>query len=325
MKKYFYLFVAAVASLAMVSCDKNKPEDEKKDNTAFTIEVSAVADTTATITVTPSKDNVAYLWDIVSAETAAELNNNADSIAAYVLEYYAEYYDAMVDYFGEEMLAQYGITSPYTMLEVYMGMIVSGVDTYDYEGLSPNTEYVVFAVAIDSACNITSNVATKSFKTTEMKKINFSVDITENDTAFFFVPSNENASYLMTFVDKDSLGSYTTATYWDAFIAYCQKQIDAYAAYGYDYTLQDFGYNTQLYLPKTELEEGHAYYLLAQAVYQNIFYSDLFVGEFSNAPAATVAPAPAHITNASMFSAKKEINNIQKKEFGHKRPNFVLK
>ncbi len=94
----------------------------------FDIDIADLSSSSANITVTPSADDVRYLWNVVEAGYSDE-----DLLAVYNAEI-------------EEYLAAEYITSA---LEYWKQMSYTGVDAWEYEDLAPSTEYEVFVAAID--------------------------------------------------------------------------------------------------------------------------------------------------------------------------------
>ncbi len=98
------------------------------------------------VTVTPSDNEVLYYFDILSVAEAEE--------------YYGGDYEA----FMADLIAYYKAYG-YTIDELIAGIASQGVDTYLFEGMDANTEYVIFAMALDEQGNVISDVATKNVTT----------------------------------------------------------------------------------------------------------------------------------------------------------------
>jgi len=320
MKKYLYLAIAAVLSVAFAACgNENKPDNKK--GAAQTITVGEVTSTTAAITVTPKDAAVPFVWSIMEkAAVAEEFGTNYDSLANYFIAYYKEKYQGYVDEMGADQLAKYGITD-FTSLLTYFGLLVEGEDNYTFEDLDPDTEYLAFAFSYDAANEaVASKVTTATFKTQQVQKISFSITVSENDTAVFINPSTED-SYLASYIDKDTLAAYnyTADTYFAAYVDYCKQMAEAYAAYGitFDYFLGQ----GQMYLSKADLEAGHTYVLMAAAFQGSVQASDVATAEYRYTGSAA---AEAWHAPALMQEAKNIKIEVPAKELRAGRRPFAL-
>lgn len=154
MKKFFYLAIAAVMSVALASCDHG----DKPGKQIFTFEVADITGSAATITV-KSADHDAFYWDIVAKETLADYASveeywNAEvKITAEDFEPYAALFEQL-----------YGIA---TYEEYVATMKLVDEDTYTYSDLTPETEYVIFAFKMGDDMSILSAVETSEFTTGE--------------------------------------------------------------------------------------------------------------------------------------------------------------
>lgn len=307
MKKFFYLAIAAVMSVALASCGGDKEPEVKAPTINLT--VSDVTYETATINAVPSVDTVWYFLSLAPQEAIDAEFANFGELAEYLVEAVAEEYDEIVEQYGAANLKkQYGIESLTDYLE-YVGYIVKGTQELAAEGLYPETNYAAFAFVYDAdSVKATGDVFHTNFTTAEVSKINLTFHVTENDTAYFLEPSIENASYLATFVDKDSLGGYTPTSYYQAYVDYTAQQVETYSAYGIGW--EYFLMSGTVYVPKANLEAGHSYYILASGVVNGgVVNSDVFVGSIP-----TAAHAPALAPRASMV-AKKAAFDVKKTMF----------
>lgn len=148
MKKFFALVAVALVAFSFASCDgdKNKPTDPTK--MTFKIEVSNLESQSATITVTPSIDTVAYYWVYASEAT---------------LEYYqmtpAEYCADDLEYYKGQ---------GYTYDDLFGKLVVKGTDTYGAQ-LDPETKYYVYAAVVDKDLKVISEVAVIDFTTPQFE------------------------------------------------------------------------------------------------------------------------------------------------------------
>ena len=188
MKKFFLIMAAALVTFSFASCDKkgqNEPETPAQDTTqveekvSFEIVVSDLTYTGATVTITPSKDDVTYFWDAVAAEDV-EYYGGADKYLAAYVAYYVEQgatYDDFVD----------------------GGMIVSGEDYYDF-GLDAETDYIVLVCQIDKDLNFVGEVTTKAFSTPARKEGEpFDEYEATEDLTYTFAEYTVSTAYLDTY------------------------------------------------------------------------------------------------------------------------------
>ena len=161
MKKFFLFMAAALVTFSLASCDKKdkeKDEPTPEVKAAFTISVSEVTAKTAHIEVTPAAETTGtYYWDIIDAAEAAELTDDAK-----VAAYFKDYFDYVIEYYGA-----YGYELTYADLLLDAA---DGVDSYDYESLDPNTNYVVIAISLDANIGAAGKAVRQDFKTLEEKE-----------------------------------------------------------------------------------------------------------------------------------------------------------
>jgi len=146
MKKFFAFVAAALVAFSFTSCDPNSPESN-----GFKITVSNIAATTASVAVEPTDAEATYYWGVAeSAELAKLSDDSLKSQVIAMINYYIEAYAAL----GSEL--------------TYDDFLSKGNDAYDYEGLTPNTEYTVYAFKLDANGVAKGNVAKKAFKSLEV-------------------------------------------------------------------------------------------------------------------------------------------------------------
>ena len=149
MKKILSVVAAAVIAFSFNACkDKNTP-----DEPGFKIEVSNVTGVSADVKVTPSDTTIYYYFDVLS-KAEVDAGYTADTLAKYMKE--------AVEYYGYEF--------PYYLSK--------NVDEWTFE-LLPETDYVVYAVQIDSAYNAVGKWTTANFKTGKLE-IKDTVNVTDN-------------------------------------------------------------------------------------------------------------------------------------------------
>lgn len=154
MKTFRILFafvMLAVASFMMVACDKDDPpasppEPKPEVDVTFEIEVTEITSTSAMVTVTPSRDDALYFFDNISKE---ELMKSYNGDAAARTEYAFEYFTS----------------SERPIEEVVAAYASQGEDDFFYSMLSPDTDYVIYAVPISSEGKALGAGATYSYRT----------------------------------------------------------------------------------------------------------------------------------------------------------------
>ena len=151
MKKFFMFMAAALVTFSLASCknDKNEPETPAdtpvEEGMTFDIQVSGITYKSATVTVTPSKNDVDYFWNLVAKEALDYYQVDAAGYAELLLENYVERGYKYADLVGGYL-------------------IVSGKDEYEYD-VDAETAYVVFAFQITKDLKIEGKVASKEFTT----------------------------------------------------------------------------------------------------------------------------------------------------------------
>lgn len=114
---------------------------------SFTINVSDITSSTASVSVTAKPADAYYYFDIVDKRSFDGLGG-ARGAAQYLIDDLND----QLDIYG------------YTLAQV----LSQGTDSYDYSGLNGSTEYVVIAVAVNPFTGeLIGDAATKNFTTTE--------------------------------------------------------------------------------------------------------------------------------------------------------------
>lgn len=149
MKKILSVVAAAVIAFSFNACQPKNGADAPK----FKVEVSEVSATGAKVTITPTDTTIYYYFDVV---TAAEVKAgfNGDTLAAIMKE--------AVEYGGYKF--------PYYLSQ--------NVDSWEF-ALLPETDYVAYAVQIDSAYNAVGQWTTVNFTTGKLE-IKETVNVTGN-------------------------------------------------------------------------------------------------------------------------------------------------
>ena len=303
MKKYLMIISAAVLALSFTACN-NEPT---KKACTFDIAVSEIAATEATVTVTPSDTNAYYYYSVVDAKTFEAYTK--DSIVQIVIsniQYYVDAYN------------QYGRATKFT------DFLNKGADTYKFEELNGNTNYVVFAFAVDTLNKtINGEMFTKPFTTAQVPNVSLDFNIQYTDTAVFVIPNDNEIEYLYTIIETDTLAAYSLAPQ-QALEQYNEYLAAAYAQYYYEkygyeveVTLADLTTTGGLYISFAGAEEhgftlGAEYMFIARAYTAGSFNSDLVTKTFVLSP---LASAPARfvekIDKHTLFLAPKALKAVK--------------
>lgn len=140
--------IESFKTLEAPSSDNDNGDDNGENNgnngdssqTTFTIEVSNITATGATVSVTPSNSDT-YFFDVIEKSVYDQYTDKM------------EFASAIVAFYGEE-----GMTPSQ--------MVSTGNDDYVYEDwFEANTQYYAFAFGLDINGNITTGITTKAFAT----------------------------------------------------------------------------------------------------------------------------------------------------------------
>jgi hypothetical protein len=283
MKKYLFIMLAA-ASVAIVSC---KPQPKPEKEVTFEISVSDVTAQEATVSVVPSDTSKLYYYSVIPSESAATFES-MEAMADTIMLYLKKQID---------MYAAYGYTRYFNEL------MDKGNASYTFDELSAQTSYTAFAFVADTVNLVhVGKVAVKAFTTAEVPQVNLTFEAARTDSAIWFLPSNDEITYLPVYVDADSLNGYTVPEFYQAYWEYIE------AMYGMYYTLDDLVSEGPVYILYEELEAGHNYIFAARAYTAGTWNSSLFQAQFT----ATVPnSAPAKI-NKMDFSKQLRMKKAQK-------------
>lgn len=198
MKKIFAFVAAALVAFSFASCNN---EPESKD---FKIVVSEISEQTATVTVTPTDAEATYYWDVFQADA---LKGMADDSICATLKTLMDYYIAMYAMAGQEL--------------TYADFLNKGESHYNYESLTPGTDYVVLAIKMDAEANFSGKIAKKSFRTKDIEikgEVDLGVlvgggfqDYRDYDGSYYAYATDDAYEVLMNIKDNDFSGDYTEA------------------------------------------------------------------------------------------------------------------
>lgn len=200
MKWKFYLLamLTAVATMFLAGCDKNDPgpvpppPPPPPPASFFDIVVTDVTPTTAFVTVTPEDNTVAYYFDMLSKADFVDFNDSPKTFMEFYIPFLRE-------------------NNPNMSLDEILAQILStGVDSYDFSSLKPETEYMVFAVKVNADGTIPEEGDTATFTTEALlpvDKVDCTFDITVSDIAassatVSVTPSKNDIPYYFDLISK---------------------------------------------------------------------------------------------------------------------------
>ncbi len=150
MKKLFTLL--AMVGLAFASCTPSEDDGGKTGTQGggneFAIEVAGIGEYGAAVTVTPKDETRTYYWSVTKYSNLASIGTSKEYMV-----YVHEYLKAQAD-------------KGLSWTEGEDAILSSGVSTWDFKELSPETEYMVYAFGVDANGNLTStDLSYKTFST----------------------------------------------------------------------------------------------------------------------------------------------------------------
>lgn len=196
--KLFAPLFTAVAMLLAVACqpeptDKPNQPDEKP---CFTFEILKTNKTSVSFRVTPLAEQMPYVVMITDKATFETF----ESIDAYIADDLAWF---------NQLATNMGIT-----LEEYLATVLTtGVKEDSAEGLTPNTEYYLYAYHLTASGEVVSDFEYKEFKTAALatSDVTFEVsvsDISYNKATVNVVPSSSTATYFVNIMSEERLADF---------------------------------------------------------------------------------------------------------------------
>lgn len=140
----------------------------------FTITVSDITASGATVTVTPSIENAYFYWTVVFPETIEGLSDEEIVKDVFVaeIEEYIEFY------------------ATFSLDASFIDFLLHKEDSYTFNSLQPSTEYVVIAAYMDEEGNLRESVVKQSFTTLEAVTADLSFEFTIDGAGITVTPSN---------------------------------------------------------------------------------------------------------------------------------------
>ena len=196
-KRFLSLMMLAATALFAACEPEVTPDPPTPDPPALIldIELSEVGINTVTMNVTPSEVEALYVYDVIQQSI---LNEHHDGdVAVYVANLVAS---VMEEY-----------QTPEATLE---RIATTGASSYTYNTLSPDTDYVAFAIAVNTACEVIGEAAMENFRTLPMPELcSWDVNFDElfyDGVTFTVTPSDDTIPYYFTVRPSASYGSVMT-------------------------------------------------------------------------------------------------------------------
>ena len=196
-KRFLSLMMLATTALFAACEPEVTPNPPTPDPPALIldIELSEVGINTVTMNVTPSEVEALYVYDVIQQSI---LNEHHDGdVAVYVANLVAS---VMEEY-----------QTPEATLE---RIATTGASSYTYNTLSPDTDYVAFAIAVNTACEVIGEAAMENFRTLPMPELcSWDVNFDElfyDGVTFTVTPSDDTIPYYFTVRPSASYGSVMT-------------------------------------------------------------------------------------------------------------------
>ena len=212
--------LAVVFSLLFAACEVPSGIILGEDDVTFDITISDVTTSGATVNVVPSDKTVLYYFDKVEKSTY-------------------EAYKSDDDFMKKTMtnLREYVSSSGGAL---FSALSVGETDHTFSNELRPDTDYYIFAFAIDSKLNPTSKLSLKEFTTEAVKMSNNTFEVSVNGGVITVTPSN-NDTYFWSVEPSDLYEGQSDDYIMNDLIAYYDSEgyLDYYLAVGvssFDYT-----------------------------------------------------------------------------------------
>lgn len=194
-KRFLSLLLAAFVAIFAACEPQPTPEPQPQPQPpvlTLDIELTDIGINSATMSVTPSDNEATYIYDVIQQSILNE--HHEGSVATYV-----------------ENLVESVLAELQTIEAVYERISIKGASSYTYQTLSPETEYVAFAVALNTACEPIGEPTTENFTTLPMPEMcSWEVTFDEmfyDGVSFTVTPSDDTVPYYFTVRPTASYGS----------------------------------------------------------------------------------------------------------------------
>ena len=196
--KFFASLLALVAMMLAVGCQPepvDKP-DVPDEQPCFTFEILEAEKTAVSFRVIPLAEEMPYVIMIVDKASFDAF----ESVEAYIADDLAWF---------DQIALGMGIS-----LEDYLATILTtGVKEDSAEGLSPDTEYYLYAYHLTAEGEVVSDLVYKAFKTAALDKSDatFEVSVSDigyNEATINVVPSSTTATYFVNIMSEEQLAYF---------------------------------------------------------------------------------------------------------------------
>lgn len=183
-----WLFGIFATALLAVGCDDSDKAIDIPPTDFFSVEVTDIAATSARMTVTPLENETPYYCGTIRKSEFRE-DHGGD---------WQSYIDRLIAQLREE--------SGKSVAETVSGIVVRGVKSSLLEALDAETEYVAFAMRLDTEGRIVGTTATDDFTTTKATTAGgFQIvvkDITAKSATMTITPDDLEAPYFYNIISK---------------------------------------------------------------------------------------------------------------------------
>lgn len=149
------------------------------DPLVLTIILENITATSTDMTVTPSVETARYYFDVIQKSILNE--HHSGDLAVYM----------------ENMMAE--AINNYGSVEEAMNVLCdTGKQSWTFDNLRPETEYVAFAAGLNDEGKVSSEIASEEYTTLEMPGTSFEVEFsntTYDGTDYTVTPNNDSVSY----------------------------------------------------------------------------------------------------------------------------------
>lgn len=267
--------------LCMVGCQTEpEPTPPTPDGPEFQLTINQVTKSTANFTVEPLDKETPYLVMVIDKQTF----DSFPSLDAYI-EDDMRYLEEMAE------------ISELSLKEFLTDYLATGDTTDDCEGLQPNTEYVLYAYHMTYEGEVISDLAQKSFKTSDyvLNSDTFEIsvsDVTYTSALINVKPSSTTTPYFLNVVSEEDLASYGGGQ--EAYTTHLEMLRDYYLSFGKtpEEMIANLCFVGEKSLTMANLAAGKKYYAYAMSVDDEFFVcSEVAEQEFS-----TPSPAESSLT-----------------------------
>lgn len=248
--------------LAMVGCKPDDPEPIKPpvtDEPEFEMTIDQVTKSSAHFTVKPLDKQTPYLVMVIDKASFDE-------------------FPSIDDYIDDDMqyLFEMAENNDMTIEELLQEVLAVGDTMDEVVGLSPNTEYILYAYHMTYEGEVVSDFAQKSFKTNDyvLNSDTFEISVSEVTYTSALInvkPSSTTTPYFLNVVSEEDLTSYGGGQ--EAYITHLEMLRDYYLSFGRtpEEMIANLCFVGEKSLTMKNLSAGKKYYAYAMSVDDEFF------------------------------------------------------